>query len=74
MLVLKKKMDQKDYIWKERERENFKTFSILDWPELGDWERRLVVECLPSTFQAWVPYLALLPRTSNWKHFKVFRR
>lgn len=35
---IKKKMDQKDYIWKERKRENFKTFSILDWPELGDWE------------------------------------
>lgn len=28
--IKKKKMDQKDYIWKERERENFKTFSILD--------------------------------------------
>lgn len=50
--IKKKKMDQKDYIWKERERENFKTFSILDWPELGDWERRLVVECLPNTLQA----------------------
>lgn len=35
-----------------RERENFKTFSNLDWPELGGWECRLVVEGLPSILKA----------------------
>lgn len=49
---IKKNGSERLYMEGERERENFKTFSILDWPELGDWERRLVVECLPNTLQA----------------------
>lgn len=36
----------------EGERENFKTFSNLDWPELGGWKCRLVVEGLPSILKA----------------------
>lgn len=50
MLVLKKNGSESLHL--EGERENFKTFSNLDWPELGGWECRLVVEGLPSILKA----------------------